>query len=316
MIEVKDLCFDYPGKRAVNHVSLNISPNTITALVGPNGAGKTTLLRCLAALELPMNGTITIDGWQTDRFARKVHQVCSYLSDFYGLYDQLTVTQNLIFFAQSHRCEGNIDTKVQDTIKRLELTEHKDVAAGKLSRGLRQRLAIAQTIIHHPKVLLLDEPAAGLDPQARFHLSKLLLTLQKEGMTIVVSSHILSELEDYCSNMIVLDEGQLVEQSNLRDRAPNIVIIKVEFANDATQFTDILKSLPNINVQSVEGNVAILALKGDQNSQQALLKMLIEKDLPVLNVHEQKQRMQDVYLELSERHKTKEKNAKDKPTKE
>ncbi len=318
MIEVKDLCFDYPGKRAVNHVSLNISPNTITALVGPNGAGKTTLLRCLAALELPLHGTITIDGWQTDRFPRKVHQFCSYLSDFYGLYDQLTVTQNLFFFAQSHHCSGDIEKLVTETIKRLDLTEYKEVTARKLSRGLRQRLAIAQTIIHQPKVLLLDEPAAGLDPEARFHLSKLLLTLQKEGMTIIVSSHILSELEDYCSHMIVLQEGQLVNQSNLVEDSKKgaSLTLKVEFTTNASELSDTLKSLPHIIVKSLQGNFAILELDINQLSQQALLKSLVEKGLPVLSIHEQKQRMQDVYIELSERHKAQEKTSKDKSTKE
>lgn len=315
MIEVNDLCFDYPGKRAINHVSLNISPNTITALVGPNGAGKTTLLRCLAALELPMHGTITMDGVQTDRFPRKVHQVCSYLSDFYGLYDQLTVEQNLTFFACSHHCEGDIPALVNETIKRLDLEEQKTMAASKLSRGLRQRLAIAQTIIHRPKILLLDEPASGLDPEARFKLSQLLLTLKKEGMTIVVSSHILSELEDYSSHMIVLHEGKLVKQCSLTqsiETEQNALTLKVEFTKEASTFLDVLNTIPNIKINSIQNKVVILTLTGNQDAQQALLKTLIEKELPVLSIQEQKQSMQEMYLDIAELHKTKEKKAKEK----
>ncbi|MBS0290369.1 MAG: ABC transporter ATP-binding protein [Proteobacteria bacterium] len=301
MIEVKDLCFDYPGKRALDHVSFTITPNTITALVGPNGAGKTTLLRCLAALDRPLHGSIKIDGWETDRFSRQIHEVCSYLSDFYGLYDELTVTQNLTFFAWSHHCEDNIDKQVKETAKRLDIWEYRDVAAGKLSRGLRQRLAIAQTLIHRPKILLLDEPSAGLDPEARFHLSQMLIQLQKEGMTIIVSSHILSELEDYSSHMIVLDEGLLVKQCGLTDHQStnNKITLKVEFSEDVALHMPVIQSLSDVNVKSYEKQTVILELQGNQQSQQQLLKTLIEKQLPIISVQEQKQRMQDVYLDIT-----------------
>ncbi len=314
MINVKDLSFDYPGKRALNHVSFNITPNTITALVGPNGAGKTTLLRCLAALDTPMDGNIKMDGWETDRYPRKVHEVCSYLSDFYGLYDELSVSQNLTYFAWSHHCQGNISQLVEETAKRLQIWEYKDVAAGKLSRGLRQRLAIAQTIIHKPKILLLDEPASGLDPEARFNLSKLLMTLQKEGMTIVVSSHILSELEDYSTHMIVLDNGELVKQCALSDYQSNSakgIILKVELTEDAKQYIDIFKSLPNITVASTDKNIVMLEFKGDPQSQRELLKTLIEKQIPVVSIQEQKQRMQEVYLNIAHDQKTQDKKSKE-----
>ncbi len=313
MINVNDLSFDYPGKRALNHVSFNITPNTITALVGPNGAGKTTLLRCLAALDTPMDGNIKMDSWETDRYPRKVHEICSYLSDFYGLYDELTVTQNLTYFAWSHHCRGNIPQLVAQTAKRLQIWEYKDVAAGKLSRGLRQRLAIAQTIIHKPKILLLDEPASGLDPEARFNLSKLLMTLQKEGMTIVVSSHILAELEDYSTHMIVLDNGELVKQCALSDYQSNAtkgIILKVELTEDAKQYLEIFKSITNISLSSYDKNSVMLEFKGSPESQRDLLKTLIEKQIPVVSIQEQKQRMQEVYLNIANE-KTQDKKSKE-----
>ena len=216
MITAESLSFDYPGKRALVDVSFSILPNTITALVGPNGAGKTTLLRNLAALETPTIGKITIDGWDTDRFPRKVHAICTLLPDFYGLYDELTVTQNLQYSAASHGCSTK-DTPafIEKALTQLELMPHRQVAAGKLSRGLRQRLAIALSMIHQPKILFLDEPAAGLDPEARFHLSKLLVTLKDQGMTLMVSSHILSELEDYSTHMLMMNEGKIIKHCEL-----------------------------------------------------------------------------------------------------
>jgi len=218
MITVENLCFDYPGKRAIDNVSFTIEPNTITALVGPNGAGKTTLLRCLAALELPFQGKITIDTWQTDHFPRKVHAISSYLSDFFGLYDELTVAQSLKFFAWSHLYPPEqVSGVVESTAKRLEIWDYQNITVGKLSRGQRQSLAIALTILPQPKVLFLDEPASGLDPAARANLSKLLLSLQKEGMTIIVSSHILAELEEYSTHMIMMENGKIVMQGALSD---------------------------------------------------------------------------------------------------
>ncbi|MFI4936930.1 MAG: ABC transporter ATP-binding protein [Candidatus Berkiellales bacterium] len=217
MIIVENLCFDYPGKRALDNVSFTISPHTITALVGPNGAGKTTLLRCLSALESPTHGKITIDGWDADRHPRKIHEEGSYLPDFFGLYDDLTVFQNLRFFAWSHGCFSGTKTLVEEAMQRLDLKKYQHVTAGKLSRGLRQRLAIAQTIIHKPKILFLDEPASGLDPESRYHLSKLFLDLQKEGTTLIVSSHILAELEDYSTHMLVVNQGKILMHCALED---------------------------------------------------------------------------------------------------
>lgn len=213
MIVTESLSFDYPGKRALENVSINIAPHTVTALVGPNGAGKTTLLRALAALESPTEGKILIDGWDTDRFPRNVHAICKLLPDFFGLYDDLTVTQNCEYFSWAHGLGRVSSTKeqVETAIQSLELTQYRHVPAGKLSRGLRQRLAIALCIIHKPKILFLDEPAAGLDPEARFHLSKLIVSLKNEGMTLIVSSHILSELEDYSTHMLVMKEGKVIE---------------------------------------------------------------------------------------------------------
>ncbi len=302
MIQIDDLCYDYPGKRALNHVSCHIAANTITALVGPNGAGKTTLLRCLSALDSPMRGKITIDGWDTDRFPRKIHEISSYLSDFFGLYDELTVEQNLQFYAWSRRCASNqTETLVAQAAERLQLTEYRKVAAGKLSRGLRQRLAIAQTIIHNPKILFLDEPASGLDPEARHHLSQLLLSLKAQGMTLIVSSHILAELEDYSTHMLVIQNGKLIQQCALKDyqQKENAITLTLTLASEVAPFVAAIGNIPKVIVKSYQNNTAILELHGTQLDQQHLLKTLIEQNVPVISLQELKQRMQDVYLDIA-----------------
>lgn len=314
MIHIDDLSYEYPGKRALDHVSCTIPANTITALVGPNGAGKTTLLRCLSALDSPMQGKITIDGWDTDRFPRKIHEISSYLSDFFGLYDDLTVEQNLTFYAWSRNCQSDQTEKlVEVALERLQITEYRKVAAGKLSRGLRQRLAIAQTIIHNPKILFLDEPASGLDPEARFHLSKLLLSLQAQGMTLIVSSHILSELEDYSTHMIVIQNGKLIEQCALKtyQQKENTLTLTLTLASSATPFSDTLNKLPNVVVKSIKENTVLLELTGNQQDQQQLLKSLVMQDIPVVSLQAQKQSMQDVYLDIAKNQNKAPKTTKD-----
>jgi ABC-2 type transport system ATP-binding protein len=188
VIEVENLVYEYPSKRALKGIGLSVRPNTITALVGPNGAGKTTLLRCLAALDTPYDGTVHIAGLNTRDSPRAIHALLGYLPDFYGLYDALSVERCLIFAALAH---GFTAAKAKEAAvmaaERVGLSDRLANPAAELSRGLRQRLAIAQAIVHEPKVVLLDEPAAGLDPMARRDLSKLLVSLKESGMTLVVS---------------------------------------------------------------------------------------------------------------------------------
>jgi len=218
MIKCENLTFDYPNMRALNNVSLEIAPQTITALVGPNGAGKSTLLRTLAALDSPASGYFSIDGIDGLKQPRKIHQLCSFLPDFYGVYDSLTVKQCLMFTALSyHQHNSAIEKSIIETSQQLQIDQYINKLAGELSRGLRQRLAIAQAIISSPKILFLDEPASGLDPEARMHLSILLKQLQETGMTIVVSSHILSELEDYSTHMLIIKNGNITKHCALAD---------------------------------------------------------------------------------------------------
>ena len=214
VVQVRDLVYDYPTARALFGVSFDIAPGSITALVGPNGAGKTTLLRCLAALETPYSGSVFVDGLDVEEHPRDVHKRLGFLQDFFGLYDELTVRQCLDHHAAAHGVPWvKRPAAVEQSAERLGLADRLGQKAGALSRGLRQRLAVAQAIIHQPSLLLLDEPASGLDPEARQDLSRLLVTLRDEGMTLIVSSHILAELEDYSTHMMIMQDGRLTENS-------------------------------------------------------------------------------------------------------
>ena len=214
MINVRNLTFDYPRSRALRNLSFTIEEKSITALVGPNGAGKTTLLKCLSGLERPFSGSITVDGIDVQKMPRKCHEIVGFLPDFFGLYDNLTVKQALTYFASVNKVKNQcIPETIEKNLKKLDIENKLNEKIGTLSRGMRQRLAIAQVLIEEPKVLLLDEPASGLDPGSRYSLGKLFKQLKDLGTTLVVSSHILSELEQYADDLMILRNGRLVSHT-------------------------------------------------------------------------------------------------------
>jgi len=296
MIEVRDLVYEYPTKRALDGVSLSVAPQTITALVGPNGAGKTTLLRCLAALEAPYAGTVQIDGLDTREQPRQIHVRLGYLPDFFGLYDDLTVRRCLAYAAAAHGTgQALVATAVEKAARRCGVLDRLETRAGELSRGLRQRLAIAQAIVHEPKVLLLDEPAAGLDPQARRDLSALLVSLKDGGMTLVVSSHILAELEDYCTEMIVIEDGHVAGGKPIKvkdDERPRYLIELARARSDLKAF------LAGAGIEIVEADEqhALIVFTRNASARAKLLRDLVNAGFDVASFGEVAKTLEAAYF--------------------
>lgn len=297
MIKVNQLVFDYPGTRALDHVSLCIAPQTVTALVGPNGAGKTTLLRSLAALDEPISGDIRIDGIDVLADPRACHRRVGYLSDFFGLYEELSVRQCLLHAA----CAGGIgrdrlSAAVEQAAEKLGLADRLTAKAGALSRGLRQRLAIAQAIVHQPRVLLLDEPASGLDPEARHALAELFLELRDMGMTLLVSSHILAELEEYSDAMIILRQGRIVSHESVRSAQAARTTLRLRLVAPREDLGDILAGMAGVEEVRIEGATAAFAFGRDPAAQHELLMALLERGLALCAFGEQQQSLQQSYL--------------------
>ncbi len=296
MIEVRDLVYEYPTKRALEGVSLSVPAQTIVALVGPNGAGKTTLLRCLAALEPPYSGTVAIDGLDTREHPREIHACLGYLPDFYGLYDELTVRRCLTYASWSHGlAAGAVDAAVMKAAERVGLADRLETKAGELSRGLRQRLGIGQAIVHEPKVLLLDEPAAGLDPQARRDLSGLLTSLRGTGMTLVVSSHILAELEDYCSEMIIIENGRLVGGRPIKVKDVERPRYLIEIATARADFGKFLKDA-GVDVIEVDEHHALITFTRNAAARAKLLRDLVTAGFEVSSFSESSKALEEAYF--------------------
>jgi ABC-2 type transport system ATP-binding protein len=297
MIEVSDLVYEYPAVRALDAVSLSVAPQTITALVGPNGAGKTTLLRCLAALEAPYAGHVLIDGLDTADAPREIHARLGYLPDFYGLYDELSVRRCLVYAARAHGIAPMLAlAAAEKAAERVGLSDRLETPAGQLSRGLRQRLAIGQTIVHEPRVLLLDEPAAGLDPQARRDLSALLVTLKDGGMTLVVSSHILAELEDYCSDMIIIEGGRVVGGKPVKVRDVERPRYILEIATERSDLKEFLEVRAGLDVIEVDSHHALFTFTRNPGARAKLLRDLLAAGFEVSSFGESNKSLEELYF--------------------
>jgi ABC-2 type transport system ATP-binding protein len=296
MIDVQGLFFDYPGTRALDDVSFSLEARTITALVGPNGAGKTTLLRCLAGLDAPFAGQVNVAGLDVLSEPRQSHRRMGFLADTFGLYDELSVEQCLLHRAAALGLPAREQAAAARlAAQRLALADRYKQKVGTLSRGLRQRLAIAETIVHHPEVLLLDEPASGLDPEARISLAETLRRLRDEGMTIMVSSHILSELEDYSTHMLILRAGRLVDQRALAEPAGGAAVV-LRLAAADTRVEGLLKGESGITGLIVEGLTSRFRFAGDDLARALLLRRLVEAGLPIADFAVEHERLQEAYL--------------------
>ncbi len=305
MIVVRDVVYDYPSARVLHGIGFEVPQGAVLALVGPNGAGKTTLMRCMAALDAPASGAITIAGLDTQADPRGVHAALGYLPDFFGLYDELSVRQSLIYAARSRGVgAGEAEAAALEAARRVDLSDRLDQPAGRLSRGLRQRLAIAQTIAHRPRVLLLDEPAAGLDPEARRSLSDLINRLAGEGMTIVVSSHILAELEDYSTRMLMLRDGRVagggVVAAGQAAEAQTAALVQLRLAAPRADLAEVLAGL-GLEPRAVGADEASLDVAGGPEAEAALLARLVGAGLAVRAFFPARRTLEQAYLEEARR---------------
>lgn len=307
LLSVQNLYYDYGLKKALEDVSFDIHAGQTTALVGPNGAGKTTLLRCITGLDTPISGTIKLFGDDLYDDPRKARRRIGYISDSFGLYGKLTVRQCLLYMARAYKLPASEqNTRVDEVIALLGLAPYEKTLARQLSRGWRQRVGIGMAIIHKPDLLILDEPGSGMDPDSRHGLSILLRTLRDQGVTCIVSSHILSELEDYCTDMLVIKNGQVLDHVHLNDAAQSrptrMIHIRLFEGHDAHPHLLTIRSQINVvNANTVDGQThTILAeLNGGAAEQTHLLSALVAANVPVLAFHEHKQTLQNQYIDLT-----------------
>lgn len=300
LVSVADVIFDYDTVRALSDISFDIEPGMVVALVGPNGAGKTTLMRCICALEQPATGTIRVAGTEVRENPREVHRNVGFLPDFFGLYDELTVEQSLLFHAGVKKLARK-DQRPQMlwAASHLGLSEQLDRRVGELSRGNRQKVAIAQAIIHKPRIALLDEPASGLDPDARRQLSQTIRALNRDGMTFIVSSHILSELEDYSSHVLIVRDGRIDAFRPLggeKESRAATVTCRIALAGPDARLQEMLAARSGVDVLDADEISVTCVIDDSADGRQDLLRDLVMAGLPVVEFSDLRQSVSDVYF--------------------
>lgn len=218
LLEVKGLRRDYGALRAVDDVSFELEAGTILGFIGPNGAGKSTTMRIIATLDTPTAGQVTLDGHSLVDAPDKARPLIGYMPDRYGTYDDVTVLEFLDFFARAYGLQGQARTKrVASVMEFTGLLPLQDKLTSALSKGMKQRVALGRTLLHDPKLLILDEPADGLDPRARIELRELLRALADQGKAVLISSHILTELAEICDTCAIIEQGRLLATGKVAD---------------------------------------------------------------------------------------------------
>jgi len=307
-ISVRNLRHCYESFTAVDDVSFDVPEGSIFGLIGPNGAGKTTTLRVICTLLLPSGGDALVLGHSVRAAPQAIRRRLGYMPDSFGLYGELRVWEYLDFYARCYDLSAEARREaIRDSLELVDLTARRDGYVHSLSRGMIQRLALARTLLHDPSILVLDEPAAGLDPRARGELRELLRELQALGKTILLSSHILADLAEICSHVAILERGRLAVHGSLNDvlgqvAGGRVIMIEILAVNTAVAtLIGLMPELTAIKVRMADGRVLIVGdFLADDRALATLLARLVAAGLPVVGMREQRLGLEDVFLQHPE----------------
>ena len=305
MIEFNAVTKRYGSVVALNEANLVVKEGSITGLIGPNGAGKTTSMELVSTLLARDSGKVSVAGYDPEQDPRAVRQVLGYMPDFFGVYDGLVVSEYLDFFATAHGLRSEARPAiVGDLLALVDLEEKAQADVNSLSRGMKQRLSLARALVHDPQVLVLDEPASGLDPRARVHLRALIAELGRMWKTVLISSHILSELEGVCSHMAIVDRGAVKAQGTMDEiRSALVGSRRVTVRTPAEQLETaegLLRDTGDVHDLHVErDHLRFMADVGDEQVA-GLLRLLVNGDVSVWDWRVDSAGLEELFLQLTE----------------
>jgi ABC-2 type transport system ATP-binding protein len=303
MIETHDLTKMYGELYALNRLNLTLQQGDVYGFIGPNGAGKTTTMRILATLLNPSWGEATVCGYSIYTGSKEIRRVIGYMPDFFGVYDDMKVIEYLEFFASAYRIKGAARRKIcEEVLELVDLTYKRDALVTSLSRGMTQRLGLARTLLHDPQVLLLDEPASGLDPRARIEMRALLKELRNMGKTILVSSHILPELADICNKIGIIEQGCLLVNGEVTDVMKQVrtdIVLNITVAARMTDAAGLLENQPE--VESVQDKNGVLIVKLNEGVVQYgfLANRLVEQGYELTLFKEDEINLETAFMHLT-----------------
>jgi ABC-2 type transport system ATP-binding protein len=300
MIELSGFGKDYGEFTAVECLDLKIEEGEMFGFIGPNGAGKSTSIRFLTTLLRATRGDGMVNGYSVSQQPMDVRRSVGYMPDAFGVYDGMKVWEFLDFFAVAYKI-GRSKRKqvIRDVLELLDLTYKRDDYVNGLSRGMKQRLCLAKTLVHDPPVLILDEPASGLDPRARVEVKELLKELRRMGKTILISSHILTELADCCTSVGIIERGKLLMHGPI-DEVYNQIrgnqVIEARFGSNLDKGLSIVRSDPNVRDVQVDGSKITIEFAQQDVNPSDLLKQLIANEVEVINFGRRDPNLEDVFM--------------------
>jgi len=303
MIEIEHLTKTYGAFKALDDLHMHVEKGTVFGFVGPNGAGKSTTMAILATLLLPTSGTARVGGYEVTEHPKEVRRMIGYMPDFFGVYDQFKTTEYLHFYGASYGIPRSEREKlIPQLLELVNLTDKADAYVDSLSRGMKQRLCLARCLVHDPEVLILDEPASGLDPRARIEMREILKELKAMGKTIIISSHILPELAEMVDEIGVIEHGVMIAQGRVQDiqnrmRVNRVLHIRLlERAQEAAEW---LKGEPHVTMVLEDERGLHVHFSGQDAEQEELLRRMIARGLPVVSFSEAATNLEDVFLEIT-----------------
>ena len=303
MLYINDLTKNYGSFTAVNHLSLHIPEGDLFGFVGPNGAGKTTTIRIVCGLLRASSGSVRIGGTATVVGSKAMKRMIGYVPDFFGVYDNLKVREYMDMYGSMYGMYPRDIAKLTDDLLELvNLSDKKEVYVDTLSRGMKQRLCVARALLHNPRLLILDEPSSGLDPRARVEMKELLKNLHSMGKTIVISSHILSELSEMCNSIGIMNRGQLITAGRIEDIMQQISGGKrmhIQVASGMEAATRILKEQVGIRIESVRENEIIMLFSGADEQISALIGLMLQNQVVLTGFYREEGSLESLFMQLT-----------------
>lgn len=302
MIRVRDLRVDYDNVCAVRDLSFEVTPGEVYGLIGPNGSGKTTIFRSLLGLLEPTYGDIEINGVDIQVKPEEAHRVVGFMPDFSPLYEDLMVWEFLDLFAASYYIpRASRPTLLENHLDLVGLSEKRNALVGELSRGMKQRLMLAKTLLPNPQILLLDEPASGMDPHGRIMLKDILRELRDKGKTVIVSSHILSEMSEFCTSVGVLEKGKLVVGGRIEDvtrQVMGVEMLVVEVLEAGEKLEEIVNKNARAGEITRDGKVFEFPYSGDPQKDSDLLRELVLAGVRISSFKRKRGNLEDIFLRV------------------
>lgn len=304
MIETRQLTKRYGDLIAVNHIDLKLQEGDVFGFIGPNGSGKTTTMRMLATLLQPDYGEAYVCGKSIYTHQAEIRRLVGFMPDFFGVYEDMTVVEYLEFFAAAYRVPQHVRRKVvEDKLELVDMSFKRDAMVNQLSRGQTQRVGLARVLLHEPQVLLLDEPASGLDPRARIEIRNLLKRLGELKKTVIVSSHILPELADVCTRVGMIEKGHLIVDGYVDEvmrKARNRILLNIRVKDDTDGAAKLLEQQDEVSSISIKtGGLIEAALKPNVLDYSELPTALVARGFKVTLFREEETNLETAFMELT-----------------